>query len=140
MFNIIEQSVKHFFEEILQCKLVKTKEKLSGELYGSAIPLTSKDEGEFNFYLFFPKEAFETYQEVYLQDVVLNEDDWCDLSKEFANQIIGYAKIKLNEKGENYKLGIPEYLGRIDFANFKLDSEAAYESGSFSFRVGYKKI
>lgn len=34
------------------------------------------------------------------------EDDWCDLTKECANQIIGYAKNLLNDaKGDDeYKL------------------------------------
>lgn len=139
MFEIIKQSVKHFFSEILKSK-IKTGKDIKGELYGSSIALTHKSEGEISFYLFFPKEVFERYRDIFLKGAELKEDDWCDLSKEFANEIIGYAKIKLNERKEEFKLGIPEYLGRIDFANFKLDKEATFTDGKFSFRIGYKKL
>ena len=138
MFEIIEKSVKHFFEEILKCKLKPTR-CIRGELYGSSIPLTSKAEGEFDFYLFFPKGVFERYRDIFLKGAELKEDDWCDLSREFANQIIGFAKIKLNEDTNEFKLGIPEYLGRVEFADFRLDKKATYSVGEFAFRIGYKK-
>ena len=138
MFEIIEQSIKHFFAEILKCKLKPTK-SIKGELYGSAIALTNKKDGEINFYLFFPKEVFERYQEVFLKGAVLKEDDFTDICKELANEIIGHAKIKLNEHDENFKLGIPEYLGRVDFEDFKLEKKATYSVGKFAFRIGYKK-
>ncbi len=137
MFETIEQSVRHFFEEILKCELKPTK-CIRGELYGSAIPLMGA-EGEIDFYLFFPKGVFERYQEVFLKGAELKEDDFTDLSKEFANEIIGHAKIKLNESDKNFKLGIPEYLGRVNFSDFKLDKKATYSVGKFAFRIGYKK-
>ena len=138
MFEIIEQSIKHFFAEILKCKLKPTK-SIKGELYGSSIPLTSEDKSEIDFYLFFPKGVFERYQEIFLKGSQLKEDDFTDLSKEFANEIIGHAKIKLNENNEQFKLGIPEYLGRVDFEDFKLEKKATYSVGKFAFRIGYKK-
>ena len=61
------------------------------------------------------------------------------MSREFANQIIGFAKIKLNENTNEFKLGIPEYLGRVEFSDFKLDKKATYSVGEFAFRIGYKK-
>ena len=74
------------------------------------------------------------------KNVTLSEDDWCDLSKEFANEIVGHAKMKLNEKkGDEFSLGIPEYLGRVDFAHFKLDKSATFDIEGSSFRIGYKK-
>ena len=138
MFEIIKQSAKHFFGEILKCKITPSK-SIKGELYGSAIALTHQNE-EISFYLFFPKEVFERYRDIFLKGAELKEDDWCDLSKEFANEIIGYAKIKLNERNEEFKLGIPEYLGRVDFNDFALDKEATFSDGKFSFRIGYKKL
>lgn len=138
MFEIIEQSVKHFFEEILKCRLSPT-DIIEGETYGSSIPLYSEDLGEFDFYLFFPKEIFEHYRNVFLKGAQLAEDDWLDLSKEFANQIIGFAKIKLNESAHKFTLGIPEYLGRVNFEHFPLEREATYSIGVAAFRIGYKK-
>ncbi len=40
----------------------------------------------------FPKE-FKKIAEILINDEKFKEDDWCDLTKECANQIIGYAKI-----------------------------------------------
>ncbi|TKX30231.1 hypothetical protein CQA38_00900 [Campylobacter sp. MIT 12-5580] len=139
MFRAVEDSIKHFFEEILKGKLTQ-REHIEGELYGAAIMLKSEIEGEFNFYLFFSKEVFEHFRLVFLQNVTFHEGDFCDLAKECANEIIGYAKMKLNEKGGDYVLGIPEYLGRVDFENFKLDRALTFDLNGALLRVGYKKI
>lgn len=138
-FSLIERSVEHFFTDILQCKLSKIKE-IKGELYGASIPLTSALEGEFDFYLLFSKEVFARYKAVFLQDLVLKEDDFTDLCKELANEIIGHAKISINDSGMDFKLGIPEYLGRVDFEELKLDYEVLLAANEAPFRIGYKKI
>ncbi|HFU1653210.1 TPA: hypothetical protein ACH4XH_001566, partial [Campylobacter jejuni] len=69
------------------------------------------------------------------------EDDWCDLTKECTNQIIGYAKNLLNDaKGDDeYKLGIPEYLGKVDFSEIVLDEALTYKFENCYFRIGYCK-
>lgn len=138
MLNNIEKSIKHFFEDILKEKITED-DNISGELYGSSIVLSSESEGDYEFYLFFPKEVFEKFRQIFLKNAVFKEDDFCDLAKECANEIIGYAKVKLNENKKEYSLGIPEYLGRVDFANFKLDEEFTYSMQGCNFRIGYKK-
>lgn len=138
MLEIVDFSIKHFFEEILKQNLKKAND-IGGELYGSSIVLNSKTQGDFVFYLFFPKEVLDKFRQVFLKNMVLKEDDLCDLSKECANEIIGYAKVKLNDNKDEFKLGVPEYLGRVDFANFKLDEELTYSIDNFNFRIGYKK-
>ncbi len=84
---------------------------------------------------------FQTIANVLVRDEKFKEDDWCDLSKECANQIIGYAKNLLNDaKGDDeYKLGIPEYLGRVDFSSIILDESLTYSFENHYFRIGYCK-
>ncbi|EOU3203916.1 chemotaxis protein CheX, partial [Campylobacter coli] len=111
------------------------------ELYGASIPVMEKSGREYHFYLFFPKEFLQTIANVLVRDEKFKEDDWCDLSKECANQIIGYAKNLLNDaKGDDeYKLGIPEYLGRVDFSSIILDESLTYSFENHYFRIGYCK-
>ncbi len=139
MIHALEESIKYFFEDILKSNLKKSDE-ISGELYGAAIVLDDIKKGEdFHFYLFFPKEVFEKFRSVFLKNAKFSEDDWCDLAKEIANEIIGYAKTKLKRDESEFKLGIPEYLGCLDFSNFKLDKSFTYEFDGHNFRIGYKK-
>ncbi|MBX2495412.1 hypothetical protein I8797_00995, partial [Campylobacter coli] len=116
-------------------------EDIVGELYGASIPVMEKSGREYHFYLFFPKEFLQTIANVLVRDEKFKEDDWCDLSKECANQIIGYAKNLLNDaKGDDeYKLGIPEYLGRVDFSSIILDESLTYSFENHYFRIGYCK-
>ncbi len=141
MLKIIEYSTIHFFEHILKLRIQETKD-ISGELYGASIPVTGKDSEEYNFYLFFSVQVLKRVVETYVSNNKFKEDDWADLVKECANQIIGYAKNLLNDvKGDDvYKLGIPEYLGRIDFSSISLDESLTCELESHCFRIGYKKV
>ncbi|ARJ57209.1 hypothetical protein [Campylobacter cuniculorum] len=141
MLKIIEYSAIHFCEHILKLHIRKV-EDISGELYGASIPITGQDNGEYNFYLFFSVEVLKKIVDVYVRNNKFKEDDWADLVKECANQIIGYAKNLLNDvKGDDvYKLGIPEYLGRVDFSSINLDESLTYELENHCFRIGYKKV
>lgn len=140
MLKILEYSITHFCEHILRLRLEKA-ENIDGELYGASIPIEGKNGNECDFYLFFPKETLKKFADVLVSNHKFKEDDWCDLTKECANQIIGYAKNLLNDaKGENeYKLGIPEYLGRVDFSQIILDEALTYELDGHCFRVGFVK-
>ncbi|MCR2061680.1 hypothetical protein [Campylobacter helveticus] len=140
MLKILEYSITHFCEHILRLHIDKA-EDIGGELYGASIPIEGANGNEYDFYLFFPKEALKKFADVLISDHKFKEDDWCDLTKECANQIIGYAKNLLNDvKGEDeYKLGIPEYLGRIDFSSIKLEESLTYSIENHNFRIGFKK-
>ncbi|MCR2039280.1 hypothetical protein CHLV4142_03865 [Campylobacter helveticus] len=140
MLKILEYSITHFCEHILRLRIEKA-EKIGGELYGASIPIEGANGNEYDFYLFFPKEALKKFADVLISNHKFKEDDWCDLTKECANQIIGYAKNLLNDvKGEDeYKLGIPEYLGRIDFSSIKLEESLTYSIENHNFRIGFKK-
>lgn len=140
MLKVLEYSITHFCEHILNFKL-ENAEGIKGEYYGSSIPILKKDGTEYIFYLFFSEKTLGKFAEVLLSDGKFKEDDWCDLSKECANQIIGYAKNLLNDAqgDKEYTLGIPEYLGRIDFSNIVLDEFLVYKLDGECFKVGYKK-
>lgn len=140
MLKILEYSITHFYEHILRLHIEKA-EDISGELYGASVSIMGKKGGEYNFYLFFPEEFLKKIAEVFVSDVKFKEDDWCDLSKECANQIIGYAKTLLNDArgGEEYRIGIPEYLGRVDFSKIVLDEALTYKFENCYFRIGYCK-
>ncbi|EGK8105391.1 hypothetical protein ACP0SG_06805 [Campylobacter lari] len=140
MTKTLEYSIYHFFEHILKLK-ISQKSMIRGELYGASIPLYFKDE-EYSFYLFFQKQALNEIAQFLLHEE-LKEDGLADLVKEVANQIIGYAKKLLNDTNgkDEYCLGVPEYLGRIDgFSKIKLKEKFTYEVKNASFRIGYKKI
>ncbi|EOM7399735.1 hypothetical protein ACMCT5_001953, partial [Campylobacter jejuni] len=43
-------------------------------------------------------------------------------------------------KGDDeYKLGIPEYLGKVDFSEIVLDEALTYKFENCYFRIGYCK-
>ncbi|AXP09445.1 chemotaxis protein CheX [Campylobacter hepaticus] len=140
MLKILKYSISHFFEHILKLH-IQAAQDISGEFYGASIPIIGKNEGEYNFYLFFPKEFLQKIADILIHGEKFKEDDWCDLIKECANQIIGYAKNLLNDAKEDieYKLGIPEYLGKIDFSKIVLDESLTYKFENSYFRIGYCK-
>ncbi|MBZ7963530.1 MULTISPECIES: chemotaxis protein CheX [Campylobacter] len=139
MLKTLEYSIIHFFEHILQVHM-EPIEELKGEFYGSSISVVEKSGREYNFYLFFSTEFLHLVSTIFIGEEDFQEDDRCDLVKECANQIVGYAKKLLNDaKGgdDEYKLGIPEYLGRIHNPNIILDQSLTYGFKDYCFRIGY---
>lgn len=141
MVKVLEYSITHFCEHILKLHLQKA-ENIGGELYGASIPIEGENVDAYHFYLFFPEEILKKFADVLVSNHKFKEDNWCDLSKECANQIIGYAKNLFNDgRGKGvYKLGIPEYLGRVDFSKIVLDEALSYELDGYFFRIGFIRI
>ncbi|EAJ0325663.1 hypothetical protein O8I55_02775 [Campylobacter lari] len=140
MNKTLEYSIHHFCVQVLKLKIHPTT-TIKGELYGASIPMHYKDE-EYSFYLFFQKKALNEIALVLLHEE-LKEDGLADLIKEVANQIVGYAKKLLNDTNDKdeYKLGVPEYLGHIDkLSSIKLKEKFTYTLKNSSFRIGYKKL
>jgi len=70
---------------------------------------------EHTWYLFFEKKVLDEIALNLLFEENLCEDDLDDLLKELANQIIGSAKVLLEEKypTNDYRLSVPEFMGNV---------------------------
>ncbi|MDO5046209.1 MAG: chemotaxis protein CheX [Campylobacter sp.] len=136
--EVIKLGVEHLCSKILGYK-VSEASTLNGEFYGSALPIY-KGKSEFHFYLYFKKDTLNRFAKVLLGSDELNEDDLSDLCKEVANLIVGYSKNLLNERENGaYKLGTPEYLGRIENFKVKLEEKRIYKIKNRTFQIGYKR-
>ncbi|ASM34562.1 Mrr restriction system protein (EcoKMrr) [Campylobacter sputorum subsp. bubulus] len=139
MLSAIEYSVKHFCVDILGYELQKGK-TLGKDYYGASIPIF-KNGVEYSFYLYFKKETLNSFGKALLNNDKLPEDDLCDICKEVANQIIGYAKNLLVDRGKDeYKLGTPEYLGMTKNFGVRLNEKIIFKMNNRTFQIGYKKV
>ncbi|AII14280.1 hypothetical protein CIG2463D_0415 [Campylobacter iguaniorum] len=137
MMSAVCYSTKHFCTDILGFEL-EDGSKLGKDVYGASIPVF-KNKEEYHFYLYFKTDTLK-----YFAKVLLNNDikqvDLDDLCKEVANQIIGYAKNLLNDRGDgDYKLGTPEFLGKVDVFPVKLEESKLFKMKNRTFEIGYKK-
>ena len=113
MKSTIEDSTKIFFEDILGLKVTQAK-TLGKNFYCASIPIY-QNSLELNWFIFFKKPTIKKIAQILLLEDDIDEDGIDDLLKEVSNQIIGLAKVKLEEKNPNisYRLGTPEFLGNI---------------------------
>ena len=113
MKEAVIEATHAFFETIL-CEVPQKIESLGEYFYGSAISLL-ENEAEHTWYLFFEKKVLDGIALNLLFEENLCEDDLDDLLKEIANQIIGSAKVLLEEKypHNTYHLNVPEFMGNI---------------------------
>lgn len=115
-----------------------------GKIYGSSIPIYEKSENgtqEIQFFLYFHKEVLKDAADK-LMLTKYTEDDLDDLSRELANQIIGYAKNLLNDvhAHQPYKLGTPEFLGVVEHFHLVFDEEKIYDINGNTLKIGYKRV
>lgn len=137
MMSAVEYATKHFCTGILGFEL-ESGSSLGDGIYGASIPVF-KGKTEYHFYLYFKKETLNYFAKILLNNDKLCEDDLNDLCKEVANQIIGYAKNLLNDRGQNiYKIGTPEFLGRVKNSPIRLDESKIFKMKNRTFKIGYK--
>ncbi|MBN1838466.1 MAG: chemotaxis protein CheX [Campylobacterales bacterium] len=113
MKEAVIEATHHFCETIL-CEIPQKIEELGEYFYGSAIALLENG-SEHMWYLFFEKKVLDEIAFNLLFEENLSENDLDDLLKEIANQIIGSAKVLLEEKypENNYHLCVPEFMGNV---------------------------
>ena len=141
VMKAVSESVIHLCD-IMGAKLESGK-NLGKGVYGSSIPVQVKgDDGkmtEYQFYLYFKKGILKSFAEQLLQSS-FTEYDLDDISRELANQIIGYAKNILSDaNGANIKLGTPEFLGAVERFPIKFTQKEIYKINNRILQIGYKK-
>lgn len=138
----ITESVMHICD-VMDAKL-SAGEPNDALIYGSFIPIydnTSGGKKEIQFYLYFHKEVLKDAAGKLLL-ARYTEDDLDDLSRELANQIIGYAKNLLNDTTADhpYKLGTPEFLGAVPHFGFAFEWDQIYNINGNTLKIGYKRV
>ncbi len=134
MREAISEAVEIFCKDILGLELKKAK-SMGDNFYCASIPLYEENLEE-NWFLFFKKPTLKRIAQVLLMEDNLKEEEFDDLLKEVSNQIIGMAKVKLEEKNpeKTYRLGTPEFLGNISAPiPLKLESPLLYKTGNRTF-------
>jgi len=113
MQEAVIQATENFCSTIL-CEVPQKASELGSYFYGSAIALI-ENEMEHTWYLFFEKKVLDEIALNLLFEENLCEEDLDDLLKEIANQIIGSAKVILEEKypHNDYHLSVPEFMGNV---------------------------
>ena len=120
MKEAVIEATNNFCETIL-CELPQKTTASGNYFYGSAISILENGV-EHTWYLFFEKEVLGDIAYNLLFEENLDEDTLDDLLKEIANQIIGSAKVLLEEKypGNTYHLNVPEFMGNL-YAPFPIE-------------------
>ncbi|MFK0392917.1 hypothetical protein ACISNT_03415 [Campylobacter jejuni] len=136
MLKILEYSITHFCEHILRLR-IEAVQDISGELYGASIPIMGKSEGEYNFYLFFPKEFLKKIAEILINDEKFKEDDWCVLTNEIANLIICYANNLLNDATRDVALQLRMLASfrKVEFSEIVIDEALTYKFDNCYFMI-----
>ena len=139
MKEAVEYGINIFCKDVLDLKpdLATT---LGSNFYGASI-LIYENNTELNWILLFQKDTLKKVAQILLLEDDLSEEDNIDLLKEVSNQIIGIAKIKLEERNRNttYKLGIPKFLGHISAPiPFKLENKLLYKIKNRTFLIAQK--
>ena len=137
MKQAVIEATENFCSTIL-CEPLTNGKTLGKKFYGSAISLYENGT-EHIWYLFFKKGTLNEIARNLLFEENLCEDDLDDLLKEISNQIIGSAKVKLQERNPDgqYHLSVPEFMGDICTPfPIKLEEAFLYKIKNRTFVIG----
>lgn len=142
IMQAINESMLHICD-VMDAQLKESNEQIEGKIYGSSIPVYKNQDDkkeEIQFFLYFKKEVLKDAADTLLQSNY-TEDDLDDLSRELANQIVGYAKNLLNDSGVgHFSLGTPEFLGVVEHFHIKFEEFKIYYINNNILKIGYKQI
>ena len=139
MKEAVEYGINIFCKDILGLE-PSIATTLGNNFYGASI-LIYENNTELNWILLFKKDTLKKVAQILLFEDNLSEENYIDLLKEVSNQIIGIAKVKLEERNQNitYKLGIPKFLGHIlTPIPFELENRLLYKIKNRTFLIAQK--
>jgi len=113
MKQAVMEAAKQFCLTILSASIEEGDAK-GKSFYGAAVSLYEND-AEHTWYLFFKRDTLNTIAQNLLFEDNLCEDDLDDLLKEVSNQIIGSAKVLLEQQNPHhtYQISVPEFMGNV---------------------------
>jgi len=130
MEKILKEAVKNYIDsieaELGECKV----EPHSG--YVAKISISG--DKNYDIYVVIPKIKLEYISELWFGDK--NDYDTKDLVKEIANLIIGNAKVIAENKGINFNISTPEFLG--EYENIDYDDILKFKFHNRCFYVLFK--
>lgn len=141
MKKAVIQATENFCATILSLALQNAKHK-GKNFYGTAISLY-ENKTEHTWYLFFKRDTLNEIAKNLLFEDNLCEDDLDDLLKEVSNQILGSAKVLLEEQNPHihYQLSTPEFMGNVsDPFPIKLEECLLYKIKNRTFMIGKQSI
>ncbi len=136
MKEAVEYGINIFCKDILDLE-PSTATVLGDNFYGASIPIYENGT-ELNWILLFKKDTLKKIAQILLFEDNLSEEDYDDLIKEVSNQVIGIAKVRLEEKNQNivYKLGTPKFLGHISVPiPVKFENKLLYKIKNRTFLI-----
>jgi len=126
MKNIFKEAVKNYIESIegnvSDCKVNPHK--------GFVSKIDINGDENYEVFIVVPKAKLDYIAELWFGDS--SEYDIDDLTKEIANLIVGNAKIIAQEKGVNFDISTPEFIGEYekmeydDILKFKFENRCFY--------------
>ena len=139
MKQAVLSAAENFCSTILSTSLRQGRLE-TDNFYGAAVSLY-ENEAEHIWYLLFQRETLNQIAQNLLFEDSLCEDDLDDLIKEVSNQIIGGAKVILQQKYPNhtYQLSVPEFMGHISHPfPFTTQETLCYSLNDFSFVIAHQ--
>ena len=131
MKNIFKEAVKNYIESIegnlSDCKVDPHK--------GFVSKITIKGDENYDIFIVVPKEKLDYIAELWFGDK--NDYDIEDLTKEIANLIVGNAKVIAENKGVNFDISTPEFIG--EYENIDYDDILKFKFKNKCFYVIFKE-
>ena len=137
MKKAVIEATENFCSTILSASLEEGDIR-GKSFYGAAISLY-ENETEHTWCLLFKRDTLNEIAQNLLCEDNLCEDDLDDLLKEISNQIVGSAKVILQQKYPytEYKLSVPEFMGHVcEPFPFQLQEMLCYQVKEKTFIVG----
>jgi CheY-specific phosphatase CheX len=130
MQNIFKEAVKNYIDSIeatlAECKVTPHK--------GYIAEISISGDKNYDIYVIIPQRKLEYISELWFGDK--NDYDTKDLVKEIANLIVGNAKVIAENKGINFTISTPKFLG--EYKNIDYDDILKFKFKNRCFYILFK--
>jgi len=130
MQNILKEAIKSYIESI-EADVVECK---SNPKKGFVAKISTNGDFNYDIFIVLPESKLKYIANLWFGE---GEFDADDLTKEIANLIVGNAKVVASNKGINFDISTPEFLGEYN-NNIDYDDILKYKFKNRCFYIAFK--
>jgi CheY-specific phosphatase CheX len=132
--ELIEKAMKNIFIDIFSCDLKTSTSKEITNYFSSSIDIIIKNNETKTVYFKVPKASLQAMMTAYFFEEDNSDEDLLDFCLEFANLMVGRAKVFAQNENIFFDIKTPKVVDNIDSIN--LDQKFHYEYNNETFMYG----
>jgi CheY-specific phosphatase CheX len=131
--DLIEKAMKNIFVDIFKCEIKRVEKCDITDFFSSSIDIRIKDNETRTVYFKIPKSSLQAMMTAYFFEENNSDEDLMDFCLEFANLMVGRAKVFAQNENIFFDIATPKNVDNINDIEFEHAFHYDYNNKTFMY-------